>query len=171
MDSNVKQDVKEMLNFMKDKDIEKETDAIVVNESDPLFSLKNVLFKFFEKRLEVIQQEEGFKEEVKDAIREKINNNELSPAQLMKLYSDISQQASFSTSSILDIFKPGKDGGVSPLVQQQHEGVGGVQATNEYSEVTPEQADALNNLKELVNKIYQDSSKTKQKNISEEEKE
>jgi hypothetical protein len=150
MNNKTKDDVKELMQHMSNKDIEKETNIINVTESDPLFSLKNVLLKFFQKRLDVIQAEESFKQVVKDAIEEKIENNEMSPAQLINLYQKIGDQSVFSTNALFDVFKPNKEGVVSPLVQPstREDNV-----TGTGDDFTPAQGEALVKLTELVEKL------------------
>ncbi len=87
---------------------------------DPILSLKNTIFNFFATRLETINEEESFKEEIKEAIRERIQErDDVSMAQLIKLYNDISSSSNFSINAIMDVFKPSKEGAVSPLVESQ----------------------------------------------------
>lgn len=150
MKESNKQDVETLMGILKDDNIEKETESIQANEADPLFSLKNVLFDFFKSRLISINKEDGFKNRVKQAILDKIEEDEVSVAQLINLYVKTSEQSSIATGSLLDIFKPSKEGSVSPLLQRDQ--------NNQLSsfgdqDISPDQAEALNVLTEIVSKI------------------
>jgi hypothetical protein len=145
MDPDIVNEVNDVMSNMKDKDIDKKTNAIRLAESDPLFSLKTNLFEFFKKRLEIIQNEESFRIKIKEAILEKIENGEFSEAQLIQLYNATGDQSTTSTNSILDIFKPGRDGGVSPLVQRET-----MRDHSTPTEISPSDAEALNSLVEIV---------------------
>jgi len=159
MDDKTKKELGELFTHINDKDIERETNLINIAESDPLFSLKNVLFRFFQKRLDVIQEEEKFKSEIKNAIREKINNDELSSAQLISLYQKVCEQGVYSTNAILDVFKPSKEGAISPLVQPHPKE--DINSAGTTEELPPAQSEALIKLAELVEKLNKEKESTK----------
>jgi len=117
MDRNLKKDAEKIIGTIKDPEVQKEVNAVRFHESDPLMSLKGVLFSFFEKRLKSIEEEDTFRKKVKEAILERIESGEVSIPQLISLYNEVSTQSTYATNSILDIFKPNKEGAVSPLVQ------------------------------------------------------
>jgi glycyl-tRNA synthetase beta subunit len=146
-------EVNDLISDINNPDIDKKTQAIRLSESDPLFSLKIELSNFFKNRLNRIIEEDGFKSKVKDAILEKIENDEFSPSQLMSLYSSINNVSNNSIDSILDIFKPSKDGIVSPIFKDKEK-------ANEipYGDIEPDKAEALNKLSELVEAIYQQAN-------------
>lgn len=138
---------------MKDKEIDKETKEIRLQEKDPLFSLKTVLFEFFKKRLTIIQEEDLFRNRIKDAILERIENNDVTIAQLITLYGEISNENTFATNSILDIFKPSKDGSVSPIVQSNKPEDSATSSISDFDPLSPEDAEALQTLGGIIDKI------------------
>lgn len=130
---------------MSDKEIKKEVERISAEE--PLVSLRNSIYDFFKSRLNKIENEGLFKGVVKEKILQKIEDDELSVPQLIGLYNDVVQAENSSIYALLDIFKPSKEGAVSPLANE-------VSSTNkplsEGSAVSPEDAEALNLLTSLI---------------------
>ena len=153
MDQNAKESAENVLHGLHSKQINKEVKEIRLQEKDPLFSLKTVLYSFFKKRLSIIEAESNFKEIVKDAIEQKIVDSEISIAQLITLYDSISSQSTFATNSILDIFKPGKDGSVSPIVTGNKNDESISSTIPEFGNLTPQEAEALNSLSGILKKL------------------
>lgn len=153
MNEKSKDEALDILNAINDKDIQREVKNIQMQENDPLMSLKNVLFKFFEKRLHIILKEEEFKDIVRDSLIADIENNEFSVAQKMALYNDILHGSTVATSSILDIFKPSKEGTVSPLVQPQDTSHVEDPTLKNFENLNGEDRESLQTLSAILNEV------------------
>lgn len=153
MDNDYEKDKEEMeqLNTkLNDKEIEKEIKQ--VHSIDPLTSLKLNLFSFFESRLDAIQKEDQFEYRIKEAILDKIENDELSTSQLMQLYGSVKSQGSKSLEVLLDVFKPSQAGNVSPLVEEKkgEDGETRESSVNEFKELNPQQRDTLHKFAKMM---------------------
>lgn len=162
MNNDLKGQTENILKELKNKEIDEETRAIRLQEKDPLFSLKTVLFDFFKKRLMVIQEADVFRDYIKQTILQKMEDNEFSVAQLINLYAEVSSSNTFATNSVLDIFKPGKDGAVSPIVQPQHTEESDNAIASEIGKLTPDEAEALVSLRGIIDKIKSQKGKEKE---------
>jgi hypothetical protein len=145
MERKTKENIEGVVKLMKDKEVQRKVEEI--NTEDPLFSLKDTIYSFFKDRLNLISKETSVKEIVKNKIEEKIENDEITIAQLIQLYKDITYMENNSISTLLDVFKPTKEGAVSPLASEVSSG--GI-ANKVPSEITPEDSEALNMLVAMV---------------------
>lgn len=152
MDRDLKKDAEKILGTMKDPKVQDEVNAVRLHESDPLMSLKGVLFSFFEKRLKSIEEEDDFRKKVKSAILQRIESGEVSIPQLISLYNEVSTQSTYATNSILDIFKPNKEGAVSPLVQNNEVDNSGI-PSNGFDNLSGDEAEAMQVLTAILGEI------------------
>jgi len=154
-----REEMKNLRGALQDEEVDKEVKQ--VKSIDPLTSLKLNLFSFFESRLQAIEQEDSFERSIKEAILGKVENDELSPTQLMQLYNNVKSQGSRSLEVLLDVFKPSQAGNVSPLVENKQEGGTQESSVNEFKELNPEQRDTLHKFAKMMTEAYevQDSEK------------
>lgn len=151
MDKKSIDEINDIISNIDDPEIDNKTQTIRLHESDPLFSLKIKLSEFFKNRLDKIIEEDSFKNKVKEAILEKINNNEFSASQLVSLYNTISNTSNNSIDAVLDIFKPSKEGAISPILKDRDKAM---DEDTPYEDIEPDKAEALNKLTELVQSMY-----------------
>lgn len=148
-----KQEMESLRETLHDGEIDKEVKQ--VKSIDPLTSLKLNLFSFFESRLEAIKEEDNFEKSIKDAILRKVEDDELSPTQLMQLYNNVKSQGSRSLEVLLDVFKPSQAGNVSPLVEnKQQDGETHESSVGEFKELNPEQRDTLHKFAKMMTEAY-----------------
>ena len=151
MEKKTRENIEGVVSLMNDKDLEKEVKTI--DTEDPLFSLKDTIYSFFKDRLKIISKETTVKEIVKQKLEEKIETDEISIGQLIQLYKDITYMENNSISTLLDVFKPTKEGAISPLANE----VGSTGVTNKMSnDISPEDAEALNMMIAMVKNISSD---------------
>lgn len=105
---------------LRDKENEEQADAI--KNIDPFFALKASLFSFFKNILLKVQEEDEFKIQIKQAILEKIDSNEVEFDQLASLLRTLNDDNQDLMDSILSIFKPAPSGQISPLIEPLHGG-------------------------------------------------
>ena len=91
-------------------------DSTAVKVHDPMDELRKSVFSFMDDTIEHIKTQESTKQIVLTSLLQEISKESLSFEQKLKFYTTLMNEKSFSTNSILDLFKPtGKDGVVSPL--------------------------------------------------------
>ncbi len=149
MNQDTKDNITKVVKHMSDKDIKNQVERI--SSEDPLLSLKNSIYDFFKSRLKRIEGESEFKGVVKDKILERFE--ELSMSQLLDLYSDLSKVENSSIYALLDIFKPTKEGAVSPLATE----TSNIRQPGSSQEITPDDAEALNVLTSFLKNAKKDS--------------
>ena len=135
MNKDTRDNISKVVHSMNDKNIKNEVERI--SSEDPLVSLKNSIYDFFKTRLKRIDGESEFKGVVKSKILERFD--ELSMSQLLDLYSELSKVENSSIYALLDIFKPTKEGAVSPLASE----VNASRQVNSVQDISPEDAEAL----------------------------
>jgi hypothetical protein len=165
MNEEDKKEAKETVEQLNNSDTQEEVRR--VKNLDPLVSLKMNLFSFFENRIEAIEKEDDFENEVKEAIRAKIENDDLSPAQLMQLYKEVKSQSSRALEVLLDVFKPSKEGNISPLIEKRQEdhdtGSGSMEG---FEDLDGEKRDAIHKLSKFIEE-YTSKKQNTNKNESE----
>lgn len=154
MNKDTKDNISKVVHSMHDDNIKNEVERI--SSEDPLISLKNSIYDFFKTRLKRIDDESEFKGVVKSKILERFD--ELSMGQLLDLYSDLSKVENSSIYALLDIFKPTKEGAVSPLASE----VSGPKQINSTQDISPEDAEALNVMTSFLKNAMKDSSDKKE---------
>lgn len=115
MDKDTKKELDRIMAATDNPEIEQEVqDAIV---SDPMLELKNTLLGFFSNRLSKIKEKEVFLRKVQDAIEKKIDSTpDMKINELLSIYKSISMEMGVATEAILSLFRPSKDGVVTPLL-------------------------------------------------------
>lgn len=146
-----KQEAEELIEKLNSKGVQNEVNN--VKKMDPLVGLKLNLFSFFESRLKAIEEEDNFEQQIKDALLQKIEHDELSTSQLMQLYGSVKSQGSKALEVLLDVFKPSQAGNVSPLVEESKSNIDDELNTNGFQDLKPEEKDAVHKLAKLVNEV------------------
>lgn len=83
---------------------------------DPMEGLRNDLFGFFKEQIENINKSEDFLEHIKDALLAKIDENEMSAPQLIKLFEAASEKIIQSKDILNSLFRPAPGGGITPII-------------------------------------------------------
>ena len=144
MDDNTKKEAQELIDNLNNPDIQNKVQE--VKDKDPLEQLRLSLFDFFENRLRAIEKEDEFEKRIKDELLQKMDDGEVSTAQLMQLYNQVKGQSSKALEVLLDVFKPGQSGNVSPIVDQPKTAEGDESSIHhEFDKnLSPDQQDSLN---------------------------
>jgi hypothetical protein len=163
MNKETKDNTLNTIRLFQDKKIENEVK--ILKEEDLYFSLKKTIYDFFNYRFSLINEEDKFKEIVKEALIKKIEAGELSISQLMALYTDINRTNSFATATLLDIFKPSKEGAMSPIVSPNNSSDRSNDDNEKIKDIDKDGLELLNKLTQIVNMINSKENKTDDKPI------
>lgn len=148
MDDETKNDTQELIDNLNNPEIQNQVKQ--VTNQDPLEQLRLSLFDFFQNRLKAIEKEDEFENKIKEELVNKIDEGEVSTNQLMQLYNQVKGQSSKALEVLLDVFKPGQSGDVSPIVEQpkaSEKDIGGHSSTGgNFDNLSPDQQDNLNKL-------------------------
>ena len=138
-------EAKRLLSTLDDGRIDTEVRAVIVEE--PMMELKNTLLSFFSDRLRKIQEKESFLKKVQDAIESKIDEDEMKVTDLLAIFRAASGEMNMATEAILSLFRPSKDGVVTPLLtgSQKSDRIG-----EAFADSSPEELALLDKLTKIV---------------------
>ena len=104
MQKQARDEGEQLLIALGDKKVEKQMKkAIEVDSQD---NIRDAIYGFYSKRLDVVSGDEEFKSLLEEKLRDKLENNELSIGQMMNLYKYMAATNINSTKALLDVLKP-----------------------------------------------------------------
>lgn len=101
MQDNTKKEIIDLVKGLEDSD-----SYSVKKVSDPVLDIQMEAFDFVKDRIKNIKEREILNKEVERALLEKIGNDELKPAQLIKLYQMSFKEITSATDVLFNLFRP-----------------------------------------------------------------
>lgn len=145
-------DIIELTTKLQDSTIAEPKSGII----EPVDDLRNTMISFFKKRVEVLRQQDEFKEVIQDSIIHKIvNDPSVTIPQLTNLLNVVISQSNLGNESIISLFKNGQ--GSSPFFSMK------AASTSEagFDELSSDKLQTADKLKRLLDYL-ESSSKDKE---------
>lgn len=152
-------EVQGIIEDLEDSESQKAVDTI--KNQDPMLGLRNSLIDFIETRLSVVDDEEQFRTSIKNAIKTKIQNDEVSITQLITLLKTVDQDTTNAVESILSLLKPNQNGEVSPLFDRNR-GDSGV-VSDELENMEPQKQELIHKLGRVIQAFESESNESENK--------
>lgn len=147
---DVAKDVVDLIEDLDDPEVSKE--VVEAKKYPHIVRMQIDLLNFVIDRLSLIRKEEGFREKIKEAIVERIENNEVTVPQLITLLKNTNSDSMLAADSVFSLMRPSKDGVVSPLVDPKQNTER--EEDGEFSgNLTVDQSETLHKLMRILQKL------------------
>lgn len=150
----------DLIKEMNSEEIQKE--VIEAKKYPHIIQMQIDLLNFVIDRLSLIRSEENFRDRIKSAILQKIDDDSVSVPQLISLLKNTNTDSMLAADSVFSLMRPSKDGVVSPLVDPKQNTER--EEDGEFnSNLTIDQSETLHKLMRILQKLDEN---TVEKNIS-----
>ncbi len=115
MEEKTEKEINTLIDTLDNQEIVKQVKEVQV--TNPLEELGRDLFSFFKDKLELIQEDAEFKEEMKEILRDKLKTDKnVTFSQVANLFINHSQQISLASEQLISLLKAPQGGTSNPLL-------------------------------------------------------